>query len=177
MKANPRPKFALALAAATAMLFATSCSEPRVIPAPTPTPTPTLPPLPPPSPVAGWQDMPVTPGDWTWGMESGLSVARFAGGQLVLSCDRARRVVTMSRPATAPGPVILTVQTSNVLRPLTATPREGASPAIAFDIPADDSLLDAMAFSRGRFVVETAGLPTLVVPSWTEVSRVVEDCR
>jgi hypothetical protein len=34
-----------------------------------------------------------------------------------------------------------------------------------------------MAFSRGRFAIETAGLPTLYVPSWPEVSRVVEDCR
>ena len=110
-------------------------------------------------------------------MEAGRSIARFAAGQLVLACDRAQRVVTLSRPATAPGPVIVTVQTSNLLRALTATPREGANPTVAVDIAASDPLLDAMAFSRGRFVVETAGLPTLVVPSWTEVSRVVEDCR
>ncbi|MDG2003332.1 MAG: hypothetical protein P8J20_08375 [Novosphingobium sp.] len=48
---------------------------------------------------------------------------------------------------------------------------------IAVTLPASDPLLDAMAFSRGRFAVETAGLPTLYVPSWPEVSRVIEDCR
>lgn len=40
-----------------------------------------------------------------------------------------------------------------------------------------DSLLDAIALSRGRFAVEMAGLPTLYLPSWAEVSRVIEDCR
>jgi hypothetical protein len=34
-----------------------------------------------------------------------------------------------------------------------------------------------MAFSRGRFVVEIEGLRWAVLPSWSEVGRVVEDCR
>jgi hypothetical protein len=48
---------------------------------------------------------------------------------------------------------------------------------LAATLPARDSLLDAMALSRGRFAVEASGLPTLYLPSWAEVSRVVEDCR
>jgi hypothetical protein len=40
-----------------------------------------------------------------------------------------------------------------------------------------DALLDAMAFSRGRFIVEQPGQPSLVVPAWAEFGRVVEDCR
>jgi hypothetical protein len=32
-------------------------------------------------------------------------------------------------------------------------------------------------FSRGRFAVETDGLPTLVLQTWPEPARVVEDCR
>ena len=47
----------------------------------------------------------------------------------------------------------------------------------AAGLPARDPLLDAMAFSKGRFAVEVAGLPTLYLPSWIEVSRVIEDCR
>ena len=176
MKANPQPRIVPALAAA-ALLLASSCAEQRVIPAPAPSPSPTPPPPPAPRPVENWQDARLTPGDWTWGMEAGRSVARFAAGQLVLACDRAQRVVTLSRPATAPGPVIVTVQTSNLLRALTATPREGANSTVAIDISASDPLLDAMAFSRGRFAVETAGLPPLYLPSWPEVSRVIEDCR
>jgi len=38
-------------------------------------------------------------------------------------------------------------------------------------------LLDAMAFSRGRFATAASGAPMLTVPSAPEVTRVVEDCR
>jgi hypothetical protein len=44
-------------------------------------------------------------------------------------------------------------------------------------VPAQDPLLDAMAFSKGRFAVESAGLATLYVPPYPEVTRVIEDCR
>jgi hypothetical protein len=50
-------------------------------------------------------------------------------------------------------------------------------PVIAATLTARDALLDAMAFSRGRFAIETQSLPTLYVPSWPEVSKVIEDCR
>ena len=39
------------------------------------------------------------------------------------------------------------------------------------------SLLDAMAFSSGRFAVDLPGRSVLYLPSWPEVSRVIEDCR
>jgi hypothetical protein len=44
-------------------------------------------------------------------------------------------------------------------------------------LTARDPLLDAMAFSRGRFALEAAGLETLYLPAWPELSRVIEDCR
>ena len=71
----------------------------------------------------------------------------------------------------------MTIQTSTLSRTLSAQAEPGPPPVIALTLAARDGLLDAMAFSRGRFAVETAGLPTLYVPSWTEVSRVIEDCR
>lgn len=53
-----------------------------------------------------------------------------------------------------------------------------ASPSIiAVAVTASDPLLDAMALSKGHFAVETEGEPTLILPSWAEVSRVIEDCR
>ena len=121
--------------------------------------------------------MPATPGDWTWSMEGSRSVARFAGGALVLACDRANQTVTLSRPGAAPGPVAMSIQTSALMQPLTGKPQTGSPPMIVIAFAARDRALDAMAFSRGRFVVETAGLPTLYVPSWPEVTRVIEDCR
>jgi len=44
-------------------------------------------------------------------------------------------------------------------------------------LPPNDPLLDQIAFSRGRFLVQVEGGPSLVVPAWPEFARVVEDCR
>ena len=44
-------------------------------------------------------------------------------------------------------------------------------------IGANDPLLDAMIYSRGRFMVSAAGRPDLIIPPWPEIARVVEDCR
>ena len=41
----------------------------------------------------------------------------------------------------------------------------------------NDPLLDAIAFSRGRFVIEQTGQPPLVLPPHAEIGRVIEDCR
>lgn len=189
MKANPAPELAqpfvplrtsLAVAAGAAVLLVASCAPPRVVPAPAPTQTSRPAPAPPPTatgPKLDWRDAPITPGDWRWGSEGGQSVARFAGGLLVLRCDSASRTVTLQRPGAGTGPVPFTVITAATTRQLSATPQPGTPPYLALNLPARDPLLDAMAFSRGRFAVETAGLPTLYVPSWPEVGRVVEDCR
>jgi hypothetical protein len=34
-----------------------------------------------------------------------------------------------------------------------------------------------MALSKGRFAVQTLGLPALYIPAWPEITRVIEDCR
>ena len=115
-------------------------------------------------------------------MEGPRSVARFADGLLALSCDPTTRQVTIARRGGAAGrmphAVPMTVLSLHETRPLSGT-TSAAPPhdVISVTLSANDRLLDAMAFSRGRFAIETAGLPTLYVPSWAEVSRVVEDCR
>jgi len=181
MKANRRSAPLLVLAAATLSTMVASCSDTRVIPTPTPVPTPTPRPAPPPPPsrpaTQGWQDVPITPGNWSWGMEGGQSVARFAGGALVLRCDRTAGTITLQRAGAAAGSEPLTVTTTSGVRTLAATPQPGPVPALAVTLPARDPAIDAMAFSRGRFVVEAPGLEPLYVPSWPEVSRVSEDCR
>ena len=83
----------------------------------------------------------------------------------------------MLRSGSASGLVAMTVVTSNAEGQLTGEARPGPPPAIAHTFAASDPMLDAMAFSRGRFALEVAGLPTLYVPSWPEISRVIEDCR
>ncbi|MDR2856874.1 MAG: hypothetical protein LBV50_03390 [Novosphingobium sp.] len=139
-------------------------------------------PLPPPPPqplrptTADWRQAPVTPGDWNWSMESGRSTARFAGGMLVLRCDRAG-TVTLIRAGAAAGPVPMTITTSSGARTLSASPLPGSAPALAVTLEAGDPVLDAMIFSRGRFMVEAPGLAPIHIPSWPEIGRVVEDCR
>lgn len=180
MKANLLLRHVPAAALATALA---ACSTPTVIPPPAPQPTVAPPrPAPPLPAVKDWRDAPATPGDWTWGLEGGRSTARFAGGQLAFVCDRARGAVVLYRqgtPSSPPGSdVAVTISTQTVVRQVAGRPASfGGAPAVAVNFAASDSLLDAMAFSRGRFALQTAGLPTLYVPSWPEISRVVEDCR
>ena len=76
-----------------------------------------------------------------------------------------------------------TITTTSSARRLTAVPAGGAAAvrkaAIAFEMAfaPRDPLLDAMAFSRGRFMLEMGGSQTLILPAWSEVGRVIEDCR
>lgn len=51
------------------------------------------------------------------------------------------------------------------------------SVAVGAPLAAGDPFLDQIVFSRGRFTVAAEGLPMLVIPSWPEPARAVEDCR
>lgn len=184
MKANLRSRAlpAPVLIGGITALLAGCVPPPPSTPAPTsaparsyPTPTPPAPP-----PVADWRDASVTPGGWSYASDATGSAARFAG-RLSLTCNRTARTVTLSltaAPRAGESTVTLSVTTLNgdasVTRNLTA--RRTATGIEAY-LPAADTLLDAMAFSRGRFAIAAVGEPTLYVPSWTEISRVVEDCR
>ncbi|MEW9853720.1 hypothetical protein [Novosphingobium sp. M1R2S20] len=121
----------------------------------------------------------MTAGNWQWNMEGQQSVARFAGNRLTLRCDPTARTIHIERrePSASTqfsGSATLTVRTQSQTRVFAAIPQGGA---VTVSLAARDPLLDAMAFTRGRFAVEASGMPTLYVPSWTEVSRVIEDCR
>lgn len=182
---HPKAKIIASALAATAILQTTSCA----IPAPPPAAEPAIAePSPPPSsaPLPGqdsdqaWSDAPITPGVWRWSMEGGRSVANFADGLLMVRCDSAAAGVTLLRAGGQPdveGHVPMTILTEKSSAALTGTFLAGPPAAIALRFSAQDPLLDAMAFSRGRFAVEAAGLPPLLVPSWPEISRVIEDCR
>ncbi len=165
--------------ALTVLALAGSCNAPRPVPSPTPSPRPAMPALPGPSAAApqGWQDAPITPGMWRWSMENGQSVARFGDGTLVLRCDRNQRALALARSTGAtmidPAPPV-SVTTTSLARSYTGSVQAGT---VALSFSASDPMLDAMAFSRGRFAVEVAGLSPVYVPSWPEISRVIEDCR
>lgn len=171
------------------LLFVPACvSEPAPPAVPRPLRVAAPPPLPTAPPAsADWRDWPMTPGDWTYrrdatgsialyGAAHGGSVGSGGGGALLtLRCDRTRGMLYLARAGAAPAP--LTVRTSTIVRTLAVRPAGGAPASMAVALAPNDGLLDALAFSRGRFVVEQAGAPTLVVPAWAEVPRVTEDCR
>ena len=161
--------------------------------APTPPPRPATtapPPIAAPAPVApspapayrgDWRDWPLTPGDWVYRQDARGSIAlygpRGADAELTLRCDRNAAVIFVSRRGAAPGNAPMTVRTSSLVRAVATQPTGGSPAYMAASLPVRDALLDAMGFSRGRFVIEQATLPTLVVPAWPEILRVVEDCR
>lgn len=121
----------------------------------------------------------MTPGDWAYRRDGRGSIALYgpvgADARFTIRCDRLQGRIYLSRAAGAGS--AMTVRTTSTTRAVAAKPA-GSSPAyLAAELTPTDPLVDAMGFSRGRFVVETAGQPPLVLPSWAEVLRVAEDCR
>ena len=95
-------------------------------------------------------------------------------------CDPAARTLTLQRTTRSidPNPVPLAITTGTQRRVLDARASSaGDDPVLSASLTVSDPLLDAMAFSRGRFMIETPGAAPLYLPSWAEVSRVIEDCR
>jgi hypothetical protein len=48
---------------------------------------------------------------------------------------------------------------------------------LTVEVAGNDTILDAIATSRGRAAFTVGTQPALVVPTWSEPSRVIEDCR
>lgn len=148
--------------------------RPVAVPSPVPTPTP--------APMTGdWRDWPLTPGTWTYRQDKRGSIALFGvpgeNALLTLRCDLGRRTIYLSRAGTAPSGTMATIRTTALTRTLRMAPTGGRPPYMAVAIQPEDRLLDDMGYSRGRFLVEIPGMPTLVVPAWAEVLRVTQDCR
>ena len=148
----------------------TVSAPPPVVAAPAPLPRLT----------GDWNDWPFTPGNWTYSRDGRGSVGQFgAPGRnpnVSLRCDAQNRRVTLAREASAPGQRIV-IRTSSTMKELAAKPMGGTPAYLAADIATTDPILDAMAFSRGRILVEAEGQEPLILPSWAEITRIVEDCR
>jgi hypothetical protein len=152
-------------------------------PATPPAARPAVVPRPVPPTGSDWRDWPVTAGDWAYRQDQGGSTALFGAGGgnavLTLRCDAASATLYLSRQGSAATP--LTIRTSTVARSFPVQPTSpgpaGSPTYVATRLAARDPLLDAIVYSRGRFIVEQAGAATLVVPAWAEIARVTEDCR
>ena len=135
-------------------------------PPPRPAPTPAPPPAPLPTPSKSWEDRAVNPGAWRY--DAGSRTASFvqpgsANPLLTMSCAGAG--IRLTSPLD--GPVALrTSAGADQLR------FDGGSATI----PSRDVRLDRIAFSRGRFALESAS-GALTLPVQSEIGRVIEDCR
>ncbi|MFC3096733.1 hypothetical protein [Alteraurantiacibacter palmitatis] len=155
-------------------------TEPVAAPAPEPAPAPPpsasadIPPLEPHP--EEWIDQPQTAGDWRWRAAGTESVAEFsdpAGAILArLVCTADRQVLIAVAGSQPTRGVRVRTETRDAL--LTANLREGW---LETRLVARDAILDAMAFSRGRFALEVQGGRALYLPSYPELTRVLEDCR
>jgi hypothetical protein len=190
---NSRPPFASSLAyagAALALTFgiAACVPAPDSTPAPTPTPTPvSRAPAPAPAPTYdNWMDAPQTQGDWAYNDLGFGTQALFSDGptmKLVMQClvdDPASETkrIAIGRPGNFSEATQFRIATETTSRSLPARAfKFGPTSGAAVFLNANDPLLDAMALTKGRFAVETTGHPTLYLPAWAEVTRVIEDCR
>ncbi len=145
--------------------------EPKPIAAPVPQPVAAL---------SGWADAPQTSGDWRFARLAAGSAAHFGeiAGQPLFSivCTPRSAMIELVRHGPFAADAPMTIRTEFASRALAGTAATG-DPALRTALMPRDPLLDAMAFSKGRFAVEVPGAAALYVPSWPEVTRVIEDCR
>jgi len=113
--------------------------------------------------------MALTPGSWRYTADASGPVAIYgsaAGASFSVRCSPVRQIL-VTREGVGPDRR-MTIRTSSTARSF-----EGAGVSLA----PSDPILDAIAFSRGRFSVDSPGLPLLIIPAWPEPARVIEDCR
>ncbi|MCC6924894.1 hypothetical protein [Novosphingobium sp.] len=177
------PVWAKAAALLGPALLAACAAPPRPVPVPAPAPTPApLPPPPPlPRPPADWRDAAQTAGTWRWAIVQGRSTASFVGtdgsAKAGLSCDKLNGRVLLSRAGSQAVATPMALTSTFGTRPLSSDPLRSPPGWIVAELHASDPMLDSIAFSRGRFAFEVAGMETLYLPSWPEIGRVIEDCR
>ena len=122
---------------------------------------------------------PISPGSWSYRTTQLGSEASFmdsSGTQrAIVGCIRSARQVSLSRASAAPAASV-EIWTSSASRALPSRV-DSAVLRVTATTTAYDPLLDAVAFSRGRFALSMPGFPTLILPTGPEVDHVVEDCR
>ena len=104
-----------------------------------------------------------------------------AGGDALFlaRCDRAARAVILSRQGSVGlgQTAKMQIRASSGLRDYPAANTGDATPYVGARLASADSHLDAITYTRGRFLVSVTGMADLVIPTASEFNRVVEDCR
>lgn len=171
------------LALPLSLLALASCSTAPPEPAPAPQPAqPIATPSPAPAqPQGDWIDWPITPGAWVYRKDDRGSLALFGqpdrDAVFIIRCDGPRRQLFLSRSGSVSDGAAMTLRASAGLQSYAAGNSGGTPAYVAISVAPGDLMMDRIAYSRGRFAVETTGLQSLAIPVWPEFSRVVEDCR
>lgn len=133
-----------------------------------------------------WRALQRAPGDWSWSESEGRSRAEFGeatgaqaqaqaqGWQFAIVCASEFARISLIRRAPSTDGAIFDVWTTHENRRYQARHEDRAA-VITFE--AADDILDAIALSRGHFGIAVEGTEPLLIPSWSEVTRVIEDCR
>jgi hypothetical protein len=154
--------------------------QPLIVPkTPTVTPAPPARPATIQQPNGHWTDWPLANGSWVYRRDDRGSIALFgastADALVTLRCDTGRRALFLSRAGNVGSTMV--VRTSSTSKTLGLQSTGGQPAYVATSIAPTDPILDAMAFTRGRIALEVDGAQNIAIPIWSEVGRVVEDCR
>ena len=168
-----------------AALALTACSAAPPEPAPAPQPEkPVAKPAPAPAPAqpeGDWIDWPITPGDWVYREDARGSLALFgetgSPAIVMVRCDQSQGQLFLSRAGSVGKNATMVLRASAGLQSYPASNSGGTPPYAAISLSPGDIMMDRIAYSRGRFAIETSGLRSIAIPVWPEFSRVVEDCR
>lgn len=152
------------------MLAAAGCTAIPQPDTPPPAPRPVAPapaPAPLPTPNAGWEDRAVDRGAWRYD-----AVSRTAA---FVPTGSANPLLTMACSSSG-------IRMTSALEGNVSLRTSAGTDQIRFDggsanLPSRDPRLDRIAFSRGRFALETPGGGALTLPVQSEIGRVIEDCR
>ncbi len=123
-------------------------------------------------------EAPPASGVWTYVRDTRGSVAKFgtAGSDalFVVRCDDGVRRLSLSVPGRSPAALRLIASTGSTL--IDTVPVSAAPPYVSANVATSAPILDALAFSRGRFAIDYGGARSSI-PAWPEFARVIEDCR
>ena len=132
-------------------------------------------------PRGNWTDWPIAPGDWVYRKDARGSLALFGPigkpATVMIRCDRARRQIFLSRAGSVGNGATMVLRASAGFQSYPASNSGGTPSYASIPVSTGDITLDRIAYSRGRFAIETSGLQSIAVPVWPEFSRMVEDCR
>lgn len=142
--------------------------------APPPPPSPVTPPAP--MTTQSWEERKFDGGAWRYDAASRTAIFAAANAPtLSLRCAGGSIQFITDRFAAAGRPLAVDLKTHSGTARLRFEPQGAHGSMLA--LPVNDSRLDQIAFSRGRFALDASNGRALTLPVHSEIGRMIEDCR